>query len=200
MGRLRVSISALMALIALIAVVLASLHEANEYWADAMFTLALGLFGVALLGAIFDCGDRRTTWAGFFVFGAGYLGLCYVPGFDTHVMPRLLTTKLVDDCYEGMLHVPTANGEKVWVILFSNQIQHEVVEGRVFRFESPDDITFDVMTAQTTSTYKAMQLRALSLEAFRQLAHAGLSLSLACVGAVIARGFAARRKQAGVHQ
>ena len=54
MGRFRVSIAGLMALVAAVAVILASLHEPSEPWAQGMFTLALGV----LIGTVVQTGAK----------------------------------------------------------------------------------------------------------------------------------------------
>lgn len=186
----RVSIRGLMTFVVLLAVLFASLREPTDLWASSMFTVAVGVSGVALLGTIFARGERRATWAGVLVFGTGYLLICFGPGFDTHIMPRLLTTALADDHYARMSYSPTRDGETVWVERQADQIRTEFVEGRKFGNVG------DVAMAHTTSSYIPSSMRALSPDAFRQLCHADLSLLFALVGAAIARRFAARPEPA----
>src|SRR5262249_39008411 len=106
MRPLRISVAGLMIVILLVAVALASLHEPTDLGARAMLSLAVAAGGVALLGTLSRRGVRRATWAGFFVFGAGYLTLCFAPGLESHVMPRLSTTALIDDRYRAMDYSP----------------------------------------------------------------------------------------------
>jgi hypothetical protein len=63
-----------------VVVAFASLQEATVLWAKAMFTLAIAVFGVALLGLLFRRRIERATWSGYFFFGAGYLTLYFGPG------------------------------------------------------------------------------------------------------------------------
>src|SRR5947209_608989 len=111
---IRFSIAGLMAGVLFVAVSIASLREATELWARTMFTLAIAACGVALLGLLFRRGISRAGWTGFFVFGAGYLTLGFAPGCDTHIMPRLVTTALIDDRYMKLDYSPSQVGERVW--------------------------------------------------------------------------------------
>src|SRR5689334_4387934 len=142
--RPRFSVAALMAFVLFVAVALASLREPRPVWAAAMFSTAVAACGVALLGTVVRRGARRAAWAGSFVFGAGYLTLCFGPGLDTRVMPRLLTTALIDDYYLGMVYAPGRVGEVVWVQRAVDQIHEEFAEGRVFMRRSGPAGPFDV--------------------------------------------------------
>jgi uncharacterized integral membrane protein len=187
--RFRISIAGLLFLILFLAVAFASLHEATDAWAKAMFTLAIALYGVVLLGLLFRRGVERATWTGSFLFGAGYLGLCYGPGCHTLVMPRLLTTALIDDRYQDMDYSPKQVDEKVWAETESGQF----LEGRVFDISAGPGNRYHIETVLgTTARYGATKLRAISLDAYRQLCHADLSLLLAFIGGIVARSFATR--------
>jgi hypothetical protein len=186
----RISIAGLLGLIFFIAVAFASLHEATDPWAKAMLSLAIAAFGVALLGLLFRRGVHRATWTGFFVFGAGYLTLCCGPWCDTHIMPRLVTTIPIDDDYLRMDYAPRRIGEKVWA---SSGPGDPFVEGEVFDISTGPVRQFHVATVlRTTARYGPRQLRAISLDAYRQLCHADWSLLFALIGGIIARTFASR--------
>lgn len=188
MRRLRLSIAGLMAVVLLVAVVLASLQEATDLWAKAMFTVAIASSGVALLGMLFRRGIERATWSGRFISGAGYLTLCFGPGCDTQIMPRLLSTALIDDHYLTMEYSPTQVGERVWA---SKADGEEFAEGLVFYIGIDFEIEM-VHGNRTTAHYGPTRIRAISQDAYRQLVHADLSLGLAFIGGMIARRFAAR--------
>jgi hypothetical protein len=187
--RPRFSILGLMAVVLLAAVALASLREPTEAWAQAMFSLAVLASGVALLGLLLRRGVRRATSLGFLVFGTGYLTLCFGPGLDSQVSPRLLTSALIDAVYSKMEYAPGQVGERVWVQWRTDQISEQFIEGRVFETRTGPTGDFRVATASTTSSYVAAKLRPISPDSFRQLCHADLSLLFGLVGAAIARLF-----------
>jgi hypothetical protein len=186
--RFRISIAGLLVLILFLAVVFASLREATDLWAKAMLSLAIAVYGVALLGMLF----RRATGTGAFVLGAGYLALCVGPWCHTEIMPRLLTTAVIDDLYLKMDYTPRWVGERVWAARMPDD---DFVAGRVFQISTGPVHQFHVESVHgTTARYGATQLRAIGLDAYRQLCHADLSLLFAFIGAMIARRFAAREE------
>ena len=91
--RLRFSIMGLMALVLTVAIGFAALRNPSELWASALFTLAVGLLCVAVLGVAFRHGHKRQFWMGFAVFGWAYLILVFAS--DALSPPPLLTTKLL---------------------------------------------------------------------------------------------------------
>lgn len=94
--RPRVSIAALMGVVAVVALGAVALREANELWASAVFTLTLGILGLACLGAAFRRGTSRAAFAGFAAFGLGYMFLCFGPWASSEIRPNLVTTKLLE--------------------------------------------------------------------------------------------------------
>lgn len=89
MRRVRTSIAGLMAMVLLVAIALAALKHPSPVLASALYTLDLGLVGVAVLGGFFCRGTRRRMWAGFAVFAGAYLAVA----FATYSLatPSLLT-------------------------------------------------------------------------------------------------------------
>lgn len=93
----RNSIAGLMAVVVLVAVGFAALKNPSEIWASCLFSLTVGLLLLALLGVAFGSGDRRMFWAGFSVFGWGYLILALL----THAFEASLpTTLLIQDLHQ----------------------------------------------------------------------------------------------------
>lgn len=69
MNRLRLSLAALMAVIGLVAIGIAALRFSKPLWASAVFSLAVALFSVGILGACTPHGRFRMAWLGFAAFG-----------------------------------------------------------------------------------------------------------------------------------
>jgi hypothetical protein len=193
----RVTLSALMAFVAFLAIALSSLSEPTDLWSKAIFSLAIAACGLALLGMLFRRGPGRAFWAGFFVFGAGYLTLCFGPWFDTHVMPRLLATPVINDHFMNMGYTPKRVGEKVWVTQGSDVflLDDDFRQGRVVNISSGPMGGWRVLTSAAVGQYRARSTRALSPDAYRQLWHADLGLFFAFVGGIVARIFVGRDDQ-----
>jgi hypothetical protein len=137
-------------------------------------------------------GERRAAWVGALMFGGGYLVLCFAPGFDRSVMPRLLSTLMSDRHFDAMSYAPSALNESVWVV--EREPDREFV-GRVFGFRQGTTGTA-VAWGNGTRWFGPGSLRRLSRDAFRQLCHADLSLILAALGAFLGRLLAAGRAEA----
>jgi hypothetical protein len=94
--RFRTSIRGVMAVVLLFAVGVAALREADDLWASALFSLTLGILGVAALGAAFRRGRSRASYAGAAAFGWAYMALCFGPWATDAIRPHLATTRLLD--------------------------------------------------------------------------------------------------------
>ncbi len=70
---LRFSLLGLMALVAYVAMGCAALRYATPLLASSVFTLAVGLMMIAVLGIVLRRDQIRAGWIGFLVFGGGYL-------------------------------------------------------------------------------------------------------------------------------
>src|SRR5206468_8102648 len=75
---------------------LAALRNATEPWVGVMFMATLGLLATATLGAAYRRGRSRAFYAGFALFGFGYLALALSPAIG----PFLATTMLLKWIYE----------------------------------------------------------------------------------------------------
>jgi hypothetical protein len=79
MTRPRLTIAQLMTLILLVGFGTAALHNANQFWASATYTIAIISILAALLFAFANTGKARMTGAGFAVFGWAYLLIGLLP-------------------------------------------------------------------------------------------------------------------------
>jgi hypothetical protein len=79
MSRLRLTIGQTMAVVAYVAFGFAALRNADAFWANATFSVAVIMTLGASLGAFPRNGKTRMTWAGFAVFGWAYLLLSVLP-------------------------------------------------------------------------------------------------------------------------
>jgi hypothetical protein len=102
----RFSIARLMALVALIALAFTAMRSGSELWSDAMLTATLASVMTAALGAVCCRGTTRAAWAGFAVFGSGYLTLSFGPWFQAEIRPHLVTTHLLDYLHPRIAPVP----------------------------------------------------------------------------------------------
>ena len=100
MTRFRLSIAQLMAIVLLVGLGFAALRNANDFWAIAIFNLAIFLNATALVAAILRRGRARAAWVGFAVFGWAYLLIDLLPdrssgsfGFGPIPKPHLLVDR-----------------------------------------------------------------------------------------------------------
>lgn len=191
----RGSIAGLMAMVAFSGVGFAALHASTGWWAKAMLSLSIATYSVALLGGLFARRPGRTGWAGFFVFGAGYLALCLGPWSEDRIMPRLLTTAIIDDHYQQMDHVPRYVGERVWVEDRPGS-GHE--PGWVFGELDDTPAGFNVSVDRGgTSRFPSSQIRVISREDYRLLCHCVVGFPCAFAGAMLALFFSGAREGRG---
>ena len=99
----RISIRTLMAFVVVSAVGLAALRAASDLWAGLLLLVALAAVGVAILGAAFMGGAERAWWAGFALFGGGYLALAVGPCLSDTYQSSLGTTHLLNHIH-GRMH------------------------------------------------------------------------------------------------
>ena len=74
MRKPRFSIAGLMTIVLVAAVGLAALRSPSPAWAGTLFMVTCGVFGLAIVGAIYRVGVARAWWLGFCVFGIGLPG------------------------------------------------------------------------------------------------------------------------------
>src|SRR5262245_32726616 len=71
----RFTLGILVGLVVLCGVGFAALREANGLWASCLFTLTLGVLGLACLGGAFRRGPSQAFFVGFAGFGIAYVYL-----------------------------------------------------------------------------------------------------------------------------
>jgi hypothetical protein len=82
MNRLRFTLAQLMAVVLLVGFGFAALRNADEFWASAIYTLAISMIAAALVGALARKSEAHMTWTGFAVFGWTYLLVDQLPPRD----------------------------------------------------------------------------------------------------------------------
>ena len=94
MRKPRFSIARLMTIVLVSAVGLSALRSPSPAWASTLFLVTCGLFGLAIVGAIYRVGVERAWWLGFCVFGMGYLAMT---GFTRSgfLYPQMPTSQLL---------------------------------------------------------------------------------------------------------
>jgi hypothetical protein len=97
MKRPRFTLAQLMTVVLYLGVGFAALGNANQFWASAVYTLAVILIALALVGALAGNDMTRPRWVGFAIFGWTYLLIVHLPewrygalGFGPIPKPHLL--------------------------------------------------------------------------------------------------------------
>jgi hypothetical protein len=108
MNRMRFSIASLLIWVALLGVGITALRSGSPLWANALFSLAIGILTVAVLAAVYRRGRRRAFWVGFASCGWVYLLLSLGPGNESLVSPFLITTAILDLLYPKVVPPPAA--------------------------------------------------------------------------------------------
>jgi len=111
MKSMHFSISRLMTAVSMFAMIFAAIANRNELRASLIYTATFGLLLFSLLGACFQQGRKRLFWAGFAVFGWGYLAHILATGVLKP--PFLLTTLIMI-----RLHIRIASPEPGTIIGF----------------------------------------------------------------------------------
>ena len=83
MTRLRFSIAQLMVCVLVAGFGFAALRNADPFWANASYTLAVVLIATALVGALVRKGRARAAWTGFAVFGWCELLVVHLPDWGS---------------------------------------------------------------------------------------------------------------------
>jgi hypothetical protein len=183
--RPRISIRAVMALVVFVTVAFAALRDASDLWASLLFTLAIGLLGVATLGAMICRGRSRAFYAGTSFFGGGYLLLCCGPWPDTSTQSRLATSELLDSLYA---RINPGEPRAYTVMKPVRQTQSMATTYTVMRPVK--------QTQSKEVTYTVMQPVAASRpnrSSFHRIGHSLFALLLALFGGVTAHYFQATR-------
>jgi hypothetical protein len=165
----RFSIARLMALVALIALAFTAMRSGSELWSDAMLTATLASVMTAALGAVCCRGTARVAWAGFALFGSGYLALSFGPWFQAEIQPHLVTTHLLNYLHPRIAPVPPPGAilgsDGKWYINLAGPKRNATLWG--------DD------TSKT----------------FLRAGHSFAAVGWALAGAALGRAFANRREQ-----
>jgi len=89
MRKNRFLIGAVVAVVLVPAIGFVALKRADETWAGAMFVLACGVLGLAVVGAVCRRETERAWWLGFALFGWGYMTLAFWPWEQSPGLPTL---------------------------------------------------------------------------------------------------------------
>jgi hypothetical protein len=162
------SIARLMALVAFLALALTSMRSGSELWSDAVLTATLATVMTAALGAVFCRGPARAAWAGFALFGWGYLALSLGPWFQSEVRPHLVTTHLLGYLHPLMAPIPPAGA-------FLDS------DGRRYFIPAGPNTNATLWGTDTAP-------------AFQRAGHSLAAVGWALIGAVLGRAFANRRE------
>jgi hypothetical protein len=92
----RFSVRSLMAFVVVLAGFLGALRSADDVSAGATVLVAFAAVATAVMGGLTLRGAERYGWAGFAVFGGGYLAIALGPGLSDTFRPLLCTTALLD--------------------------------------------------------------------------------------------------------
>jgi hypothetical protein len=190
----RFSIRTLMAFIIVSALGLATLRNANDWWAGTMLFVAIAAVGIAMVAAVIMRGRERSWWAAFAFFGGAYLVLTFAPGFSTEVMPRLVTTKALDVMHSEF--VSSTTQARLPQILWW---QHEQALERVDRLRAenqrPGDRELDsamrILINLETQLHGAADQRD-----FVRVGHSLVALLAGLVGGMVALWLHSRRDRA----
>jgi hypothetical protein len=99
MKLVRFSISGLLGSVVACGYGIACLRYASAPWAQALYSIALGILVLALVGIACRAGARRAFWAGFAIAGWSYLLIATGPWFHDNLARHLATTRLFDWAY-----------------------------------------------------------------------------------------------------
>jgi hypothetical protein len=78
---------------------MACILYASAPWASGLYSIALSLLVLALVGVATRIGGQRAFWTGFAIAGWAYILLATGPWFHDSIAPRLATTRLLAAAY-----------------------------------------------------------------------------------------------------
>jgi len=187
----RFSIRTLMTYLLVPAAGLAVLRNSNAWWAGTMLFVAIAVLGISMVGAVIMRGRERSWWAGFSFFCGSYLVLTFAPGFSTEVMPRLVTTKLLEVMHSEFAYSSTQ--ARLPQILWW---QHERALGIVNRLRAdnrkPGDRELDSAIRILVNLESQLQ-GAADQRDFIRVGHTLFGLLAGLVGGTVAVWFHSRR-------
>ena len=186
MKHLQLSLAAAMATIVFLAIGLAALRSPTPLGVSTMFSLAMALLVVSILGAIYG----RAFWLGFAVVGGMYMALVRGPWIDERLGSRLVSTSLILRLYNGLDYRPRKQYEDVWW-----WTGERFDTGYVSAIEGPPQpATYEIrMSDGATRTVHVSRFRPIDPDSYQVLGHSIVCPVLACFGGLVARHFARRK-------
>lgn len=210
----RFSIHSLMAFVFVSAIGLAALRNANEVWAGVLLAIVFITLATSVVGAITVRGGEQYAWAGFAVFGGGYLAMTLGPGLDAPFKVHFGTSALLGYVQSQVAFASPSQSGGV-----PNQITRRAnLVKRIAALEEATDGTnlptlatlkkrvaeFDAATERerillaAADKWRSVLPGAANAEQFFCVGHSLFALFVGMVGAVIARIFYARRERSEV--
>ena len=194
----RFTILGLMWLVLGVAVAVASLRNADDYWAGGLMLTTTLLIGVATIGAVYHTGRQRAGRLGFAVFGGGYFALAFL-GLSDQNLAKLPTTWL-------LVYAAPAGGAAADIRCHDCRApQGTVLTSNVSPGPVPNSVT-TVTTSQVTLTtnggvrtpppWKSLLPGAANYEAFSVIGHCLFALMAGLMGMVIAVRYHSRQQRA----
>ncbi|HEV3164636.1 MAG TPA: hypothetical protein VGZ22_11460 [Isosphaeraceae bacterium] len=173
MSPFRTSIRLLMILVVLTGIGMAALTHPTALWDSALLSVSALLLLSAGVAAGLLRGPRRAYWAGFTIFGLGYLLLTTSPG----IRPRLLTTRGLEYLFPKVVRPP---------IMTERHLDRDAMERAIKTwmngYKSPSMSPFS-STMEFSALYRD----------FMQISHTVIVLLLASLGGFAAHLFALRQ-------
>ena len=121
--RFRYSLFGLFGIVAFCAVSAATLAKPSFLAASLVWSVAMAVLGVALVGSATSRGRRQSFWIGFAILGWGYMILTLAPWFDDHTGELLASRQLFDYVGPALGHEPATLElmPGIWRIIFSGR-------------------------------------------------------------------------------
>ncbi len=188
MKRQQLSLAASMAAVGYLAVSFAALKSPTTLWVSTIFSLAIALLAVAILGVIY----RRAFWIGFAVVGGGYMALVLGPWIDERVGSRLVSTSLTLRLLKTLEYRPEQLNERVW---WWNDEEFDT--GHVSAIDNrPQPTTYEIHKSDgSTRPVHVSRFCPIDPASYQILGHSIVCPVLACFGGIVANHFA--RAKAG---
>ncbi len=96
MRPIRFTIAGLMGLVLVAGVIHLALLRADPFWASLAQTVAFGVVLFAVLASVVvPSGPDRAGWIGAALFGGVYVGISFIPPFETAIRPHLFTSHVL---------------------------------------------------------------------------------------------------------
>jgi hypothetical protein len=210
----RYSILTLMGFVFVAAVGLAALRNANELWAGAMLTIVFMALATAVMGALILRGGERYAWAGFAVFGGGYLAMTLGPGLNAPFKAHFGTTALLNYVQSKVAFASPSQAATVGSRIPAVTRRANLVQ-RIASLEEAIDSTnaptlanlkkrladLDAATERqrvliaAADQWRSILPGAVNAEQFFSVGHSQFALFMGMVGTVIARMLYARRER-----